>query len=76
MWYQMLYIRLHQIINRVIHYLFDADDNNKEADIGQGLVEYAMLLMLVGVIVMGMLTILGAAVGNMFQNIMEHINDI
>jgi pilus assembly protein Flp/PilA len=76
MWYQMLYIRLHQLINGVIHYLFDADDNNKEADIGQGLVEYAMLLMLVGVIVMGMLTILGAAVGNMFQNIIDHINNI
>ena len=38
---------------------------------GQGLVEYALILVLVGVVVIVILALLGPAVGNIFSNIME-----
>jgi len=40
---------------------------------GQGLVEYAMLIILVAVIVLLVLVILGASVGNLFSNIVLNI---
>jgi pilus assembly protein Flp/PilA len=36
---------------------------------GQGLVEYALILVLVAVIVIAILTILGPTIGNVFSNI-------
>ena len=39
---------------------------------GQGLVEYALILMLVAMIVMVMIAIYGPAVGNLFSNIIEN----
>lgn len=38
---------------------------------GQGLVEYALIIILVGVVVIAMLFALGPAIGNMYQNILE-----
>jgi pilus assembly protein Flp/PilA len=38
---------------------------------GQGLVEYALILVLVAVIVIVVLTILGPTIGNVFSNIIE-----
>ena len=40
---------------------------NQEA--GQGVVEYAMIIVLVAVLVMVVLLILGPAVGNIFSNV-------
>lgn len=40
---------------------------------GQGLVEYAMIIMLVGIIVLIVLALLGPAVGNMFSNVVNQI---
>jgi pilus assembly protein Flp/PilA len=37
---------------------------------GQGLVEYALILVLVAVVVIAILTLLGPAVGNVFSDIM------
>ncbi len=37
---------------------------------GQGLVEYALILVLVAVVVIAVLTLLGPAIGNVFSNIM------
>ena len=39
---------------------------------GQGLVEYALILMLVAMIVMVMILIYGPSVGNLFSNIIEN----
>jgi Flp pilus assembly pilin Flp len=39
---------------------------------GQGLVEYALLILLVGLAVILMLTIFGVGVGNMFSNIVAN----
>lgn len=40
---------------------------------GQGLIEYALILILVVMVVMVVLLILGPAVGNMFSNIVSNI---
>jgi pilus assembly protein Flp/PilA len=39
---------------------------------GQGLVEYALILVLVAVVVIVVLTLLGPAIGNVFSNILEN----
>lgn len=36
---------------------------------GQGLVEYALILMLIALIVIAVLALLGPAIGNVFSNI-------
>ena len=38
---------------------------------GQGLVEYALILVLVAVVVIVILSLLGGAIGNVFQNIVN-----
>ena len=40
---------------------------------GQGLVEYALILVLVAVVVIVILALLGPAIGNVFSNIIENI---
>ncbi len=40
---------------------------------GQGLVEYAMIILLVGLAVIVMLSVFGGAVGNMFSNVVANI---
>jgi pilus assembly protein Flp/PilA len=39
---------------------------------GQGLVEYALILVLVAVVVIVILTLLGPAIGNIFSNIVSN----
>ena len=43
------------------------------ADRGQGLVEYALILLLVAVIVIVVLAIMGPGIGNMFSNVVSNI---
>lgn len=38
---------------------------------GQGLVEYALILVLIAIVVIAVLTVLGPAVGNIFSEIMN-----
>lgn len=38
---------------------------------GQGLVEYAMLIILIGVVVIVVAAALGPTIGNMYQNILD-----
>ncbi|HSR48050.1 MAG TPA: Flp family type IVb pilin [Anaerolineales bacterium] len=40
---------------------------------GQGLVEYALILVLVAVVVIVILALLGPAIGNVFSNIVSQI---
>ena len=40
---------------------------------GQGLVEYALILVLVAIVVIVILALLGPAIGNVFSNIMSNI---
>ena len=45
-----------------------------EAKEGQGLVEYALIIFLVAVVVIGILTLLGTKVGNTFSQINKNLN--
>ncbi len=38
---------------------------------GQGLVEYALILVLVAIVVIAILTILGPTIANVFSNVVE-----
>jgi len=40
---------------------------------GQGLIEYALLIVLVAIVVMALLLLLGPAIGNLFGNIIATI---
>jgi pilus assembly protein Flp/PilA len=40
---------------------------------GQGLVEYALILVLVAVVVLAILTLLGPSIGNVFSDIIRRI---
>ncbi|MEO0562634.1 MAG: Flp family type IVb pilin [Chloroflexota bacterium] len=40
---------------------------------GQGLVEYALILVLVAIVVIVILSLLGGAVGNVFSNIVSAV---
>ncbi len=42
---------------------------------GQGLVEYALILILVSVTVIVLLTLLGPTISNIYTNIMESVNE-
>lgn len=45
----------------------------KPNDEGQGLVEYALILVLVAVVVIAILTLLGPAIGNVFSSIIQRV---
>jgi pilus assembly protein Flp/PilA len=40
---------------------------------GQGLVEYALILVLVAIVVIAILTLLGPAIGAVFSNIVQNL---
>jgi pilus assembly protein Flp/PilA len=40
---------------------------------GQGLVEYALIILLVGLAVIVLLTLFGSSVGNMFSNVIAYV---
>ena len=40
---------------------------------GQGLVEYALILVLVAIVVIAILTLLGPTIGNVFSNIVSQL---
>ena len=42
-----------------------------ERESGQGLVEYALILVLVAVVVIGILSLLGPQIGNVFSKVVE-----
>jgi pilus assembly protein Flp/PilA len=44
-----------------------------EEELGQGLLEYALILILVAIVVMALIIIFGPAVGNMFSNVISNI---
>ena len=43
---------------------------------GQGLVEYALILVLVAIVVLVILALVGPAVGNMFSNVIRTFNQL
>lgn len=45
--------------------------HNTQEQRGQGLVEYALILVLVAIVVIGILTLLGPQIGNVFSRLLE-----
>ena len=43
---------------------------------GQGLVEYALILVLVAIVVIAVLMLLGPVIGNIFSNIVWHMQNV
>jgi len=43
------------------------------SSLGQGLVEYALIMMLVAIVVVAVLSLVGPAVGNMFSTVMSSL---
>lgn len=54
--------------NRQFHH--DSDENRES---GQGLVEYALILVLVSVAAIGLMMLVGPAISNMFSNILVNV---
>lgn len=48
---------------------------SSEREAGQGLVEYALILVFVGIVVMALLVVLGPAISNMFDTIYQSVVD-
>ena len=40
---------------------------------GQGLIEYALIIVLVSIVAISILSLLGAAIGNVFSNVIANI---
>jgi pilus assembly protein Flp/PilA len=57
----------HELEGGEVHMLFIPREK------GQGLVEYALILVLVAVVVIVILALLGPAIGNVFSNIVANI---
>lgn len=57
------------MLNNLIAYLTVAFTDIKEREEGQGLVEYALILVLVSIAAVGTLTILGGSVSTVFTTI-------
>jgi pilus assembly protein Flp/PilA len=47
-----------------------------EEEAGQGLVEYALILVMIAVVVIAILVILGPAVGNLFSNVATSLSNL
>ncbi len=72
MLYSVLLVWLRRVINGLM------GNNNHQlvaSESGQGLVEYALLLIFIGVVMMTLLVVLGPAIGNMFNNIIVAVQD-
>ena len=52
----------------------DLQANSTRQEKGQGLVEYALVLVLVAVVVIAILTLLGPQIGNVFSRIICGLN--
>ncbi|CAA9503246.1 MAG: Uncharacterized protein Caur_1302 [uncultured Solirubrobacteraceae bacterium] len=57
------------MLNNLIAYLTVAFTDIKEREEGQGLVEYALILVLVSIISIGALTLLGTTISDVFGEI-------
>lgn len=56
--------------------MYNHFNNLKKKEKGQGLVEYALILVLVAIVVIAALMILGPIIGNVFSNINSSLGDL
>jgi pilus assembly protein Flp/PilA len=63
-----LYLRLQELVER-------AKSNLTEREEGQGMVEYALILVLIAVVVIVILQVVGKQVNNVFSNVSNGLNN-
>ncbi len=64
------------MLNNLFAYLMVAFTDIKEREEGQGLVEYALILVLVSVAVIGLLGALGADIGAVFNQVSNTLGNL
>jgi pilus assembly protein Flp/PilA len=62
---------VHRLV--VLRFRLDGGANMKRLETGQGLVEYALILVLVAIVVIAVLLLLGPAIGDVFSTIINSI---
>jgi pilus assembly protein Flp/PilA len=63
-----LYLRLQELTERAKSHLMDREE-------GQGMVEYALILVLIAVVVIVILQVVGKQVNNVFSNVSNGLNN-
>lgn len=63
-----LYLRLQELTERAKSHLTDREE-------GQGMVEYALILVLIAVVVIVILQVVGKQVNNVFSNVSNGLNN-
>ena len=53
--------------------MMDTDMITSKSDPGQGLVEYALIMLLVAIIVIVVLALFGPAIGNLYSSVIQNI---
>lgn len=61
------------MIQFILGFLQDRSQPDEEDSAGQGLLEYALLLMLVAMVVLVLVIVFGGSVGTLFSNIVRAI---
>ena len=62
------------VLSHTYHLILSApitDEHDDSSEVGQGLVEYALILILVAVVVVALLVIMGPSMGNIYSNILS-----
>ena len=61
-------------LNRLLDWMNKSRSDQDDTEEGQGLVEYALILMLVAIVVIGALTVLGPKIGSMFSAVTKGLS--
>lgn len=65
---------LQSFIHWLSHTLNALSDDDQQVDAGQGLVEYALILVFISVVAIVVAALLGPGIGNMYSNIISSID--
>jgi pilus assembly protein Flp/PilA len=57
------------LIHKVLDWLHELPLNDEQSQEGQGLVEYALILVMVAVVVLVIAAVLGPGIGNIYSNL-------
>jgi pilus assembly protein Flp/PilA len=57
------------LIHKVLDWLHEPPSHDEPSEEGQGLVEYALILVMVAVVVLVIASVLGPGIGNIYSNL-------
>lgn len=61
-------------LSRLLDWMNKSKSDQEDTEEGQGLVEYALILMLVAIVVIGALMVLGPKIGSMFSAVTKGLS--